>query len=203
MSPYVVPAVIATACAAGLTAAVRRVRRVRDARRAAEARNEEFGPVFVPEARDSRGPEPGAGAAEDAESVLTEAEAAPEPVPADAFPPLRSTTPHPSQGLAPMLPPQLTGAHLQSLAARRTAVTGLRSGTAGGLDVFDFADGGSLVVMPADPEIAAQIAGALKAGREVHLLGTSEVGSGRSLTFLVGGSTAYCLADRVYARPGS
>lgn len=207
MSPYVVPAVIAATCAAGLTAAARRVRRVRDARRAAESRNEEFASVVVPEARDSgedsRGPELGAGAAEDAESVLTEAEAAPEPVPADAFPPLRSTTPHPSQGLAPMLPPQLTNAHLLSLAARRTAVTGLRSGTAGGLDVFDFADGGSLVVMPADREIAERIAGALRAGREVRLLGTSEVGTGRSLTFLVGGSTAYCLADRVYARPGS
>ncbi|MGR7001541.1 hypothetical protein ACU686_31635 [Yinghuangia aomiensis] len=100
-----------------------------------------------------------------------------------------------------MLPPQLTGAHLLSLAARRTAVTGLRSGTAGGLDVFDFADGGSLVVMPADREIAARIAAALEQGREVRLLGTSEVGSRRSLTFLVGDATAYCLADRVYARP--
>lgn len=194
MTPYVVPAVIAAACAAGLTAAVRRTRHRRAARRAAEAWNEEFASVFVPEARDGQ-PEAPAAVHED---VFTE-----EAVPADAFPPLRSTTPHPSQGFAPMLPPQLTGAHLLGLAERRTAITGLRSGTAGGLDVFDFADGGSLVVMPADRELAERIAGALEAGREVRLLGTSEVGSGRSLTFLVGSSTAYCLADRVYARPGS
>jgi hypothetical protein len=100
-----------------------------------------------------------------------------------------------------MLPPHLTGAHLLGLAERHVPVTGLRSGTAGGLDVFDFEDGGSIVVMPADPATAARVTAALEQGREVRLLGTSEVGAGRSLTFLVAADTAYVLADRVYARP--
>ncbi|MEU8135616.1 hypothetical protein [Streptodolium elevatio] len=119
------------------------------------------------------------------------------------LPPLRFTTHHPSQALPPMLPAHLTGAHLLGVAARGTAVTGLRSGTAGGLDVFDFADGSSIVVMPSDREVAELVGAALAEGQEVRLLGTSEVGGGRSLTFQVHESTAFFLADRVYARPAA
>ncbi|WP_436776132.1 hypothetical protein [Yinghuangia sp. YIM S09857] len=126
------------------------------------------------------------------------------PPPASAgMPPLRSTTPHPSQALPPMLPPHLTGAHLLGVAARGTAVTAVRSGTAGGLDVFDFADGGSIVVMPSDRDVAELVSAALGEGQDVRLLGTSEVGGGRSLTFQVHESTAFFLADRVYARPAA
>ncbi|MCF2528222.1 hypothetical protein [Yinghuangia soli] len=243
MSSYVVPALIAAACAAGVTAVARRAGRRAGERRAAELWDEEFmTALFHPESAPAGAAADGAfteiaaelraeiheqrvaDAAEMAGETTgtttaaadggTELPAAriPEQDPAMAklpsapevaMPPLRSTTPHPSQGLAPMLPAHLTGAHLLGVAARGTAVTGLRSGTAGGLDVFDFADGGSMVVMPADPEVAALVAVALEQGQEVRLLGTSEVGGGRSLTFLVHESTAYFLADRVYARPAA
>lgn len=134
---------------------------------------------------------------------LASAPGASAPAPEPAAPPLRGTTPHPSHGLAPMLPAHLTGAHLLGVAGRGTPITGLRSGTAGGLDVFDFADGGSIVVMPADPDVAALVEAALAQGQSVTLLGTSEVGGGRALTFGIHESTAYCLADRVYARPAA
>lgn len=102
-----------------------------------------------------------------------------------------------------LLPTHLTGAHLLDVANRGTAVTGIRSGTAGGLDVFDFADGGSIVVMPADRDVAVRVQAALDLGQPVRLLGSSEVGGGRTLTFRIHESIGYILADRVYARPGA
>ncbi|MDI2128806.1 hypothetical protein [Yinghuangia seranimata] len=245
MSSYVVPALIAAACTAGVTLVVRRAQRARDERRAAELWDEEFmTALFEPErgsaadrsftevpapriprqdpalAKLASTPAEGEAdtfaeaAAEVADAAdLAEVTEAADPHSARdgyevrpdtaAMPPLRSTTPHPSQGLAPMLPAHLTGAHLLGVAARGTAVTGLRSGTAGGLDVFDFADGGSIVVMPADAEVAALIEAALGQDQDVRLLGASEVGGGRALTFQVHEATAYMLADRVYARPAA
>lgn len=228
MSSYVVPSLIAAACAAGVTFAARHALRSRAERRAADIWDAEFMAALFsssPEATFEASPEATRAAApEAAGDTATDAHEVPAPrIPrqdpamaastADgggtdgtattAIPPLRSTTPHPSQGLPPMLPAHLTGAHLLGVAARGTAVTGLRSGTAGGLDVFDFADGGSIVVMPSDPEVAELVDAALEQGQEVRLLGTSEVGGGRSMTFAVHESTAYVLADRVYARPAA
>ncbi|MGW0661220.1 hypothetical protein [Streptodolium elevatio] len=226
MSSYVVPALIAAACAAGVAFAAKHALRSRAERRTNELWDAEFmaalfeaeaapEPAFedVPEgatAAPSEVPAPRIPRQDPAMAVLTPPPAAPEAdggaeagAGAADLPPLRFTTPHPSQALPPMLPAHLTGAHLLGVAARGTAVTGLRSGTAGGLDVFDFADGGSIVVMPSDREVAELVGAALAEGQEVRLLGTSEVGGGRSLTFQVHESTAFFLADRVYARPAA
>ncbi|WTW95360.1 hypothetical protein OG216_19150 [Streptomycetaceae bacterium NBC_01309] len=219
MSSYVVPALIAAACAAGVAFAARHALRSRAERRADEPWDAEFMAALfdsesetAAEAVPSEVPAPRIPRQDPAMAALTPPSTTPvTPVspnaPADdgaaGMPPLRSTTPHPSQALPPMLPAHLTGAHLLGVAARGTAITGLRSGTAGGLDVFDFADGGSIVVMPADREVAELVGAALAEDQDVRLLGTSEVGGGRSLTFRIHESTAFFLADRVYARPAA
>jgi hypothetical protein len=197
---YIVPVLITAACAVAVTTAVRRVTRRRRARDAAEIWDQAFvdhlfrgheherPPLTVPRAPRA----PRHGYFDDGtERTTKEGE--------------RGRRSHPSENLTPLLPTHLTGEYLTGLAAGATPVTRVRTGSpgggTGGLDVLDFADGSSLVVMPGDPDATSVIDGALAMGRSVRLLGTSEIGGGYALTFGVDEDTAYALADRVYVRP--
>ncbi|MYW03502.1 hypothetical protein [Streptomyces sp. SID3343] len=196
---YIVPVLVTAACAVAVTAVVRRVAR-RRTRGSAEIWDQAFvdhlfrgheherPPMTVP-----RAPRP--GYFDDGSTRSTDdGEQGPD-----------GRRPHPSENLTPLLPTHLTGEYLTGLAAGATPVTRVRYGSpgggTGGLDVLDFADGSSLVVMPGDPEATSLIDMALSMGRAVRLLGTSEIGGGYALTFGIDESTAYALVDRVYVRP--
>jgi hypothetical protein len=197
---YIVPVLITAACAVAVTAAVRRVTRRHRSRGSAEIWDQAFvdhlfrgheherPPLTVPRA-------PRRGYFDDG----TE-----RPAPDDEQDPA-DRRPHPSENLTPLLPTHLTAEYLTGLAAGATPVTRVRSGSpvggTGGLDVLDFADGSSLVVMPGDAEAVSLIDVALSMGQPVRLLGTSEIGGGYALTFGIDESTTYALADRVYVRP--
>ncbi|MYS84552.1 hypothetical protein [Embleya scabrispora] len=189
---YIVPVLITAACAVAVTAVVRRLTRRRRARAMAEIRDEAFvGHLF--RSRDAERPPltvPGTGR-EDFLDVDPDDDAT-------------GRRPHPSENLTPLLPTHLTGGYLTGLIAGATPITRVRTGSpgdAGGLDVVDFADGSSLVVMPGDPEAASLIDVALSQGLPVRLLGTSEIGGGWALTFGTDEDTTYALADRLYVRP--
>ncbi|MET7298661.1 hypothetical protein [Embleya sp. NPDC005575] len=187
---YIVPVLITAACAVAVATVVRRLARRRRARATAEIWDQ----VFVDHlfrSRDAERPPltvPGTGA-EDFSDPDDDA---------------TGRRPHPSENLTPLLPTHLTGGYLTGLIAGATPITRVRTGSpggAGGLDVLDFADGSSLVVMPGDPEAAALIDVALSHGLPVRLLGTSEIGGGWALTFGTDEDTTYALADRLYVRP--
>ncbi|MEU0933501.1 hypothetical protein [Embleya sp. NPDC005971] len=189
---YIVPVLLTAACAVAVTTVVRRLSR----RRRAGATAEIWDQAFVDHlfrSRDAERPPltvPGLGRDD-------------LPDPGDSGDHDGGRRPHPSENLTPLLPTHLTGGYLTGLVAGGTPITRVRTGSpgGGGLDVLDFADGSSLVVMPGDPEAASLIDVALSLGRPVRLLGTSEVGGGWTLTFGLDEDTTYALADRLYVRP--
>ncbi|MEU8539935.1 hypothetical protein AB0C52_08020 [Streptomyces sp. NPDC048717] len=91
---------------------------------------------------------------------------------------------------------------LEELAETATALTDVRPGPLGTLDVYVFADGTTLCMTPGHRETAERLAEALRAGRTPVLLGGSGVSGAYALTFSYGESaedTVYILADRVIA----
>lgn len=98
-----------------------------------------------------------------------------------------------------------TVARLEDLASARTALTDVRPGPLGTLDVYVFADGTTLCMTPGHKETAERLAAALDAGATPILLGGSGVSGAYALTFSCGDAAAgpddnvYILADRVIA----
>ncbi|MEU9864600.1 hypothetical protein AB0D99_27365 [Streptomyces sp. NPDC047971] len=95
-----------------------------------------------------------------------------------------------------------TVARLEELAETRTALTDVRPGPLGTLDVYVFADGTTLCMTPGHRETAERLANALHAGRTPVLLGGSGVSGAYALTFSFGAAddeNVYILADRVIA----
>nr|WP_223182615.1 MULTISPECIES: hypothetical protein [unclassified Streptomyces] len=95
-----------------------------------------------------------------------------------------------------------TVARLEGLADTRTALTDVRPGPLGTLDVYVFADGTTLCMTPGHRETAERLAEALRSGRTPVLLGGSGVSGAFALTFSYGDSdeeNVYILADRVIA----
>ncbi|QIJ63125.1 hypothetical protein [Streptomyces sp. JB150] len=92
-----------------------------------------------------------------------------------------------------------TVAILEELAAARTALTDVRPGPLGTLDVYVFADGTTLCMTPGHRETAERLAAALQAGLSPVLLGGSGISGAYTLTFECGDENVYVLADRVIA----
>ncbi|MEW1698478.1 hypothetical protein ACIQCR_24765 [Streptomyces sp. NPDC093249] len=95
-----------------------------------------------------------------------------------------------------------TVARLEELADTRTALTDVRPGPLGTLDVYVFADGTTLCMTPGHRETAERLAEALRSGLTPVLLGGSGVSGAFALTFSYGESdeeNVYILADRVIA----
>ncbi|MFJ6212693.1 hypothetical protein ACIQGZ_05090 [Streptomyces sp. NPDC092296] len=92
-----------------------------------------------------------------------------------------------------------TDSTLNRLAGEGTALTDVRPGPLGTLDVYAFADGTTLCVAPGDREAAERLIEAVRCGDEVRLLGGSRFSGSYSLTFATGEGTVYVLADRVVA----
>ncbi|XIG79915.1 hypothetical protein C1N81_21355 [Streptomyces sp. SGAir0957] len=92
-----------------------------------------------------------------------------------------------------------TVACLEELAHTRTALSDVRPGPLGTLDVYVFADGTTLCMTPGHRETAEQLAAALRDGDSPVLLGGSGVSGAYALTFECAGDNVYILADRVIA----
>ncbi|MFD9129664.1 hypothetical protein ACFV0G_33680, partial [Kitasatospora sp. NPDC059571] len=92
-----------------------------------------------------------------------------------------------------------TDNRLAALADERIALTDVRPGPLGTLDVYAFADGTTLCVAPGDREAAYRLIDAVQAGEDVRLLGGSRFSGSYSLTFSTDDDTVYVLADRVVA----
>jgi hypothetical protein len=111
-----------------------------------------------------------------------------------------------------------TVARLEELAEARTALSDVRPGPLGTLDVYMFADGTTLCMTPGHRETAERLARALREGYVPFLLGGSGVSGAYSLTFSCGTAAGagspesgastdpapgtehvYILADRVIA----
>lgn len=95
-----------------------------------------------------------------------------------------------------------TVARLEELADTATALTDVRPGPLGTLDVYVFADGTTLCMTPGHRETAERLAEALRSGRTPVLLGGSGVSGAFALTFSYGEAddeNVYILADRVIA----
>ncbi|MEV3856744.1 hypothetical protein AB0J38_20735 [Streptomyces sp. NPDC050095] len=92
-----------------------------------------------------------------------------------------------------------TVACLEELAQARTALSDVRPGPLGTLDVYVFADGTTLCMTPGHRETAEQLAEALRSGDTPVLLGGSGVSGAYALTFECGSGSVYILADRVIA----
>ncbi|MEU6528017.1 hypothetical protein ABZ869_02355 [Streptomyces sp. NPDC046928] len=92
-----------------------------------------------------------------------------------------------------------TVATLEDLAASAIALTDVRPGPLGTLDVYVFADGTTLCMTPGHRETAERLAEALRAGETPVLLGGSGVSGAYTLTFACGDENVYILADRVIA----
>ncbi|MGI5355630.1 hypothetical protein ACQI4E_09990 [Streptomyces sp. CA-252508] len=96
-----------------------------------------------------------------------------------------------------------TVARLEELAETRTALTDVRPGPLGTLDVYVFADGTTLCMTPGHRETAERLADALRDGRTPVLLGGSGVSGAYALTFScdsgADAENVYILADRVIA----
>ncbi|MGF1428339.1 hypothetical protein [Kitasatospora sp. LaBMicrA B282] len=144
-----------------------------------------------------------ARAAREADLLATGLEAGlldPEPVeqPAPAPDPRR----HPSHpDFVPSQTPsrEWTDTRLTALAEERIALTDVRPGPLGTLDVYAFADGTTLCVAPGDREAAYRLIDAVRAGEDVRLLGGSRFSGSYSLTFSTDEEAVYVLADRVVA----
>ncbi|GAA2146670.1 hypothetical protein GCM10009760_36650 [Kitasatospora kazusensis] len=92
-----------------------------------------------------------------------------------------------------------TDTRLATLADERIALTDVRPGPLGTLDVYAFADGTTLCVAPGDREAAYRLIDAVRAGEDVRLLGGSRFSGSYSLTFSTDEDAVYVLADRVVA----
>ncbi|MFD7442376.1 hypothetical protein [Streptomyces sp. NPDC059909] len=93
-----------------------------------------------------------------------------------------------------------TVARLEELAESGTALSDVRPGPLGTLDVYVFADGTTLCMTPGHRETAERLAEALRGGHAPVLLGGSGVSGAYALTFSCGsGENVYILADRVIA----
>lgn len=92
-----------------------------------------------------------------------------------------------------------TDTRLAALADERIALTDVRPGPLGTLDVYAFADGTTLCVAPGDREAAYRLIDAVRADEDVRLLGGSRFSGSYSLTFSTDDETVYVLADRVVA----
>ncbi|MFJ6633802.1 hypothetical protein ACIQMR_20800 [Streptomyces sp. NPDC091376] len=93
-----------------------------------------------------------------------------------------------------------TVSRLEELAETATALTDVRPGPLGTLDVYVFADGTTLCMTPGHRETAERLAEALRTGETPVLLGGSGVSGAYALTFSCGGGeNVYILADRVIA----
>ncbi|WP_301251565.1 hypothetical protein [Streptomyces somaliensis] len=93
-----------------------------------------------------------------------------------------------------------TMARLEELAAARTALTDVRPGPLGTLDVYVFEDGATLCMTPGHRETAERLAEALRRGAAPFLLGGSGISGAYALTFSCGDAeNVYVLADRVIA----
>ncbi|MFJ8694810.1 hypothetical protein [Streptomyces roseolilacinus] len=93
-----------------------------------------------------------------------------------------------------------TVARLEELAAARTALTDVRPGPLGTLDVYVFEDGTTLCMTPGHRETAERLAEALREGATPFLLGGSGISGAYALTFSCGDEeNVYILADRVIA----
>ncbi|MFF9087331.1 hypothetical protein ACF1BE_13095 [Streptomyces sp. NPDC014991] len=88
---------------------------------------------------------------------------------------------------------------LEQLAADRVALSDVRPGPLGTLDVYVFADGTTLCMTPGHRETAERLAAALEAGEAPYLLGGSGISGAYTLTFACGEDMLYILADRVIA----
>lgn len=92
-----------------------------------------------------------------------------------------------------------TVAVLEDLAMSRTALSDVRPGPLGTLDVYVFADGTTLCMTPGHRETAELLAASLQDGEAPVLLGGSGVSGAYALTFACGDENIYLLADRVIA----
>ncbi|BFV57575.1 hypothetical protein KCMC57_up26790 [Kitasatospora sp. CMC57] len=92
-----------------------------------------------------------------------------------------------------------TDTRLAALAEEAVALTDVRPGPLGTLDVYAFADGTTLCVAPGDREAAYRLIDAVRAGEDVRLLGGSRFSGSYSLTFSTDEEAVYVLADRVVA----
>ncbi|MET9614252.1 hypothetical protein [Kitasatospora indigofera] len=132
------------------------------------------------------------------EAGLLDTEPAMEAEPATAPDPRR----HPSHpDFVPSQAPsrEWTDTRLTALADECVALTDVRPGPLGTLDVYAFADGTTLCVAPGDREAAYRLIDAVRAGEDVRLLGGSRFSGSYSLTFSTDEETVYVLADRVVA----
>ncbi|MGR8010143.1 hypothetical protein [Streptomyces hypolithicus] len=92
-----------------------------------------------------------------------------------------------------------TVTRLEELAASRTALTDVRPGPLGTLDVYVFTDGTTLCMTPGHRETAERLAASLRDGLAPVLLGGSGISGAYALTFACGEDSVYILADRVIA----
>ncbi|WP_328317853.1 hypothetical protein [Streptomyces sp. NBC_00388] len=88
---------------------------------------------------------------------------------------------------------------LEELAETRTALSDVRPGPLGTLDVYVFADGTTLCMTPGHRETAERLSEALRTGDNPVLLGGSGISGAYALTFTCGEENVYILADRVIA----
>ncbi|KRV48763.1 hypothetical protein AQ490_23105 [Wenjunlia vitaminophila] len=94
---------------------------------------------------------------------------------------------------------QRTLDRLEHLAETGTPLTDVRPGPLGTLDVYVFADDTMLCVTPGDHVASGRLTRALDHGRTARLLGGSGLGGGYTLTFGIGDSSVFVVADRVVA----
>ncbi|MFJ3501572.1 MULTISPECIES: hypothetical protein [unclassified Streptomyces] len=169
----------------------------------------EDGSFFVPRQTDFVGLEAMALEAMEAEAAALDGAAEPlDEFPEDSPELAAARRRHPSHpDFVPVQTPVVTDhertvARLEELADTRTALTDVRPGPLGTLDVYVFADGTTLCMTPGHRETAERLAEALRAGRTPVLLGGSGVSGAFALTFSYGDSdeeNVYILADRVIA----
>ncbi|MEU6620793.1 hypothetical protein ABZ926_08400 [Streptomyces litmocidini] len=169
------------------------------------------GTFFVPRQTDFVGLEAMALEAMEAEAAALdgpEAQDAFDEYPEDSAELAAARRRHPSHpDFVPVQTPVVTDhertvARLEELADTRTALTDVRPGPLGTLDVYVFADGTTLCMTPGHRETAERLAEALRAGRTPVLLGGSGVSGAFALTFSYGDTdeeNVYILADRVIA----
>ncbi|WP_171053323.1 hypothetical protein [Streptomyces marianii] len=166
----------------------------------------EDGPLYIPRQADFAGLE--AMDLEAAEALDDVAELAEPPAEfAEDSPELAAARRrHPSHpDFVPVQTPVVTDhertvARLEELADTATALTDVRPGPLGTLDVYVFADGTTLCMTPGHRETAERLGDALRAGQTPVLLGGSGVSGAYALTFCCGGGeNVYILADRVIA----
>jgi hypothetical protein len=96
-----------------------------------------------------------------------------------------------------------TVARLEELAETRTALSDVRPGPLGTLDVYVFADGSTLCMTPGHRETAERLAEALREGGAPYLLGGSGVSGAYSLTFACGGDAGDSAGDGHHDRTGT